>query len=355
MLKVLQINKFLYPHQGGIESVSESIIEALEDTNLELFNICFSNNKDFPSRKNVKRFFSRFTFFSQPISLSYMLFIFRNLKKFDACIVHFPNVLALIALIFSKSNKIFIYWHSDIHQQNIVLRKLFYTFEKILIRRSYKIIFATDAHRTGSVHSFENEKSLSIPYTLNNEEAAGKTFTRRIQKRSNKENIIFIGRLVEYKGVAFLIKALKNMSFKLSIIGSGPLEEKLRQISKNQSNIKFLGRVDDLESIFETASMLILPSINKAEMFGIVQIEAFARGIPVISTLIEGSGVPLINANSLTGYLAKPGSDQSLRECLKKFDSNKDTFDSNAIRNYYLENFSNNAFKQNLIEALYSD
>ena len=131
LLKVLQINKFLYPHQGGIESVSESIIEALEDTNLELFNICFSNNKDFPSRKNVKRFFSRFTFFSQPISLSYMLFIFRNLKKFDACIVHFPNVLALIALIFLKVIKSLF-----IGILTFISRILFYENFSILLKKS---------------------------------------------------------------------------------------------------------------------------------------------------------------------------------------------------------------------------
>ena len=154
-MKILQINKFLYPHQGGIESVSESIIKALDTSNLNLYNICFTNTKDFKTRTKIKRFYSKFTIFSQPISLKYMAYIYMNANKFDACIVHFPNIMALLPLIFINTSKIFIYWHSDIRQQNVLLRKFFYFIEKILItKRNTEIIFATPAHKKCSSHDF---------------------------------------------------------------------------------------------------------------------------------------------------------------------------------------------------------
>lgn len=351
-MKILQINKFLYPHQGGIESVSESIIEAVKNTKIELHNICFTNTKAFEERKNIKRFYSKHTFFSQPISFKYAFFILKNLKKYDACVVHFPNVLALLPLLFVKHKKIFIYWHSDIRQQSFFLRKTFFLLEKMLIAKAKLIIFATSEHRSGSIHNFKKINSQIIPYTLNNEDISFKTYEYRISNNIPKKTLVFIGRLVEYKGIPYLINAIKTIDANLLIVGAGPLDAELREMSRNISNVKFLGRVDDLEDVYKKASLLVLPSINAAEMFGVVQIEAFARGIPVISTRIKNSGVSIVNRDNITGYICEPSCHESLNECINKFLTNNQQFKSEIIRDVYNANYSNITFKQNFLEIL---
>ena len=353
-MKILQINKFLYPHQGGIESVSESIIDALNNSDHELHNICFSNKKYTSKRINIKRFYTKYTFFSQPISLKYAYYIIRNAKNYDCLLVHFPNVLALLPILFLNKIKIYIYWHSDIRQQNFFLKKIFYIFEKIAIKKA-TVIFATPAHKNGSIHNFKKISSRLLPYTLNNEFEGFRTFDSRENSDLSKNKLIFIGRLVSYKGIKYLIDAVNNKNIELLIVGTGPLDKELKSlVHKDQKNITFLGRVDDLEDIYNQALALVLPSINAAEMFGIVQIEAFIRGIPVISTNIENSGVPLVNQHGLTGYVVDPCSSVALASAIKKLVDNPHKFNKNSIKEYYLKNYSNIAFKKKLLDIIQS-
>jgi rhamnosyl/mannosyltransferase len=158
--------------------------------------------------------------------------------------------------------------------------------------------------------------------------------------------------LVEYKGIPYLINSMRNIDAKLHIVGTGPLEQELKRMSKDLINVKFLGRVENLEKEFYDASVLILPSINAAEMFGIVQIEAFARGIPVISTSIPNSGVQLVNRDNHTGYTCAACSSKALEETINKFFLNSYKFDSKIIRKEYLSKYSNEKFKENLLKIL---
>ena len=99
--------------------------------------------------------------------------------------------------------------------------------------------------------------------------------------------VLFVGRLVEEKGILILLEAAKkwNKNITLVIVGTGPLEKKIRNSKSEIRNIKFIGRVenDELPKYYNAADVTIVPSIHE-EGFGRVILESLACGTPVIGS-----------------------------------------------------------------------
>ena len=88
----------------------------------------------------------------------------------------------------------------------------------------------------------------------------------------------------------------------LLIAGTGEHEARLRELARGVDNVKFLGRVDGrtLSALYRDAVALIVPSVCY-ETFGIILIEAFQQGTPVIARrigpfpeIVEASGGGLL-------------------------------------------------------------
>jgi glycosyltransferase involved in cell wall biosynthesis len=96
---------------------------------------------------------------------------------------------------------------------------------------------------------------------------------------------LFVGRLEKIKGLDEVIGAFTNYpAADLLIVGSGEYEDELRKQAKGISNIHFVGRLvpDALSRYYRNAIALIVPSVC-FETFGIILIESFRQGTPVIA------------------------------------------------------------------------
>ena len=132
-----------------------------------------------------------------------------------------------------------------------------------------------------------------------------------IRKRIAGPRLLFVGRLVYYKGLHVLLEAAGHWPGTLMIAGEGPLEGELRARADALGfgdRVTFLGRISDeeLPAYYQASDAFVLPSIARTEAFGVVQVEAMAAGLPVVSTSLP-TGVPWVNQHGDSGLVVPPG------------------------------------------------
>ena len=148
--------------------------------------------------------------------------------------------------------------------------------------------------------------------------------------------ILSVGRLVEKKGVKYLIMAMKDVikefpNAKLIICGAGPEEENLENLTKKlnlKENVIFVGYIknSDLPKYYTSSDIFILPSIKvkggDTEGLGVVLLEAMACGTPVIGS--NTGGITDIIKHGESGFLVKPKDPEDIAEKIIVLLSNKE-------------------------------
>jgi glycosyltransferase involved in cell wall biosynthesis len=124
--------------------------------------------------------------------------------------------------------------------------------------------------------------------------------------------VLFVGRLVEQKGVEYLLRALYFVREKfpdvgLKIVGSGPFGPLLERLCTNltlSNKVEFLGwrQGRELAALYQKARLVVIPSIY--EPFGMTALEALACRRPVVASRV--GGLKEIIRHGVTGLLAEP-------------------------------------------------
>lgn len=134
-------------------------------------------------------------------------------------------------------------------------------------------------------------------------------------------NFGFIGALAPNKGIEILLKVyhkIKKPNYRLFIAGSGKHEyEHYLKLKYKDDTIFFMGRVNP-EEFFKKVDVTIVPS-RWYEPLGMVVVESFAFGVPVIGSKI--GGIPEMIQEGLNGMLFDPYNENELEEKLLRFES----------------------------------
>jgi rhamnosyl/mannosyltransferase len=329
-VKILQFGKYYYPTFGGMEHVIYEITEGLNSIDIKCDVLC-SNTKpiyeeDKFSNYTVYRTASYAVVKSTSITPQLIYKLWKMYKNYDVIHVHHPDPMAFLALFLIRpKSKVVIHWHSDIIRQRKIL-KYFLPLQKWVLNYADKIISTSESYTKYSVYLQEfEEKVVNIPIGISDKNYIyNENNVKKIHEKYKNKKIIFaLGRLVSYKGFIYLAESAKylNDDFIILIAGIGVEKENILEyidLHNLQDKVKLLGYLDEQEKYdhFQACFFFCLPSITKAEAFGVVLLEAMIFSKPIISSNIVESGLSWVNEDKTSGLQVKM---KSAKELAKAF------------------------------------
>lgn len=276
-----------------------------------------------------------------------------TIRDFNPDIVHF-NCISGISLysfkvihklnipsVFTIHNYSLIYPADEIKAKSRFFNSLFIFWYRKLERKYLKYIdfitapsdFTLQKHINYNFFPKFTKRKVIPNCTFFDFEELKKIIEMRKNKKSDEINFLYAGWLTKSKGIIQMINAfnkINNSYVKLNICGDGPLKEYVLNSCKENSKIKYLGKLnsDQMNEQYRLNDVLIVPSIWD-EPFGLVIIEAFSKGLPVIAS--NHGGISEIISTCEGGKLVDP-------ENLSQFTNTIEEFIQNKKYNKYYDN-----------------
>jgi rhamnosyl/mannosyltransferase len=242
----------------------------------------------------------------------------------DILVLHEPNPMALFAYCLTRPrHRLIIWYHSEVLRPRWRYRLIYEPFLNVPLRRAQRIVVSSPALLEHAAPLRPHTRRCEvIPFGLDVvPDTANHLSVDAVRSRWNGPVALFVGRLVPYKGADVLLRALARAEVAAVVIGDGPMRADLERLSRElrlESRAFFLGPVEDdaVAAWYAACDVFVLPSVTRAEAFGLVQLEAMARGKPVISTRLS-TGVPWVNVDGVTGIVVSPGDSEELAGALQ--------------------------------------
>ncbi|NDY93419.1 glycosyltransferase [Ideonella livida] len=348
--RVVHWAKFYPPHRGGMESVAAALAQAACQDGASVEVVAFD-----PARRpaaappadglpapRVLRCPVRWALASQPLSWRYLWRAWRTARQASLVHLHAPNMLALLpALLLPRQGPgrvpLVVHWHSDVVDKGW-LGRLVAPLERALLRRADRVIVTSAPYAQGSLRLRQvrglRERQRVVPIGVaapgagraSPDPGDGAATLAGVQDwLAGRRLLLALGRLVPYKGFEVLLQALTRVDPRaaLVLVGQGPQADALQaqvQALGLADRVRLLPEVDDAgrDALLSAAQVFCLPSVARAEAFGVVLVEAMAHGVPVVATHIPGSGVPWVNQHMVSGLNVPPGDAAALAAALNQ-------------------------------------
>jgi rhamnosyl/mannosyltransferase len=353
-MNVLQLSKYYPPRKGGIETVAAQFSRAHQALGDQNYIISFGDQEAFYTgnfQEKVTQIKQDFFIASTPISFNFHRKILEYIKvnNIEIIYVHLPNPYMHQLLYYLRSEikiPIIGIYHSDIVNQKY-LGPIYMSYFKATSNLYHKIICSSENLKKSSTYLQKyKEKVYCIPFPVDGHVAP-------ILRTKGQGKFLYVGRLVPYKGLEFLIKAFKKIPYDLTIIGDGPLKSKIEVCASK--NVHLLGEVSEeqKQEYFNSCDALILSSINNSEAYGMVLAEALERGMPVVAPNIP-TGVTFLARHNETGLIFDVLSEEKLIFCLNEIQQNQDLYSelSKKARHFYEINLTPEVFAKKLDQVI---
>ena len=323
-MKIIQISPYFPPHVGGVEYHVKELADGLarRGHQVSVASSCGRWNGELIRIPSIDLFYS-----PMPIKL----------PKLEADVYHSHIPSPLFAYMLRGASPHVVTYHNDVvipgmingHGMPPTFAAALERINEFLVRpvlEAAKIIIATTKSYalTSPVLKDYLSKLKIVPNAVN------VSLYPPVRKKENY--VLYAGRMLSYKGVESLLFAMsevqKSADLDLVLVGDGYDRSRLEKMATQLSvRAKFPGRLE--RSMFidtiSRAEMLVLPTQNRLEAFGIVLLEAMACMTPVlafdtpgVNEVAENGGMVYSSTEELSKLISKLHGDEPLRVCLGK-------------------------------------
>lgn len=336
-MKVMVVTPYFYPHMGGVQKYVYEISTRLQQQFGHDVTVVCSNwsqeestvRTDRLDDLTVIRLPYQFRVSSTPVSLAWMrtLQVIIGSVRPDVVNGHMPVPFIADAAARASAGMQVPYiltYHNDLTGSDLLTQAIGRCYYPLLGSRTLRladlIVATSEYYAERSPHLSKHRQKLRYAapgVDLGRLGGERSDFLRRKYRLDGEKILLYVGHLdreSRHKGVHHLIKALKtvrvSVDAKLILAGRGNYIDHYRELAADESvseDVIFAGFVpeDEMPLYFNSADLLVLPSCDRAEGFGMVLIEAQACGTPVIGT--EIGGIPYAVQDRETGLLVPPG------------------------------------------------
>jgi glycosyltransferase involved in cell wall biosynthesis len=338
-----------HPLIGGYDNQIRQLAEHLSKhhhVTVVTYNLTGSPTQETLNSVEVHRVKPNLIFFRVPLSAGYLKKI--GSQNFDLLHAHgFVPVVSDLSVAYAKSKgKATVYTHhfdgnvqdatawntlANLYNRTIARQSLHYADAIVATTKSY-------AETSPILKPILNRVQL-IPCFVDCEQfkpaAPEKVEALRSQLGlGNRKTVLFVGRIVPYKGIEYLIEALEvakveGEELNLLLLGGGEGKsitnpslyyQKIQSLAQNSpvsKKIHFSGRVENnqLSAYYSLADVVALPSVMRGEAFGAVLLESLACGTPIVASDIAGVK-DVLKGNTAVGNYASPKDSYTLAKAL---------------------------------------
>ncbi len=326
-MRILHVGKYYAPQRGGMETVLRHMCEGLLERGHDVTAIVAGaglRGREEPlgaAGGRLVRAGTVATVSAQPLCPGLPGLLRRELRRAppDLLHLHVPHPAACAAVLGALRGQarppvLAVWYHADITRQRLG-RRLVAPLLARCLGAAAGVAVSTAALRDRSPWLAPHRGRVRvIPFGIEADEWAGVAGPR-------DGPFLFVGRLVHYKGLGTLVTALGRVpEARLLVVGEGPLRQALERRARREglaARARFAGDLDPpaLREAMGAARALVLPSDGEGETFGVVQLEAMAAGLPVISTRLP-TGVAEVNVDGVTGRIVPPADPGALADAL---------------------------------------
>jgi rhamnosyl/mannosyltransferase len=325
-LRVLHLGKFYSPVRGGMETALQNLCGGERhsvSTRALVVNRTRGTRHDVVDGVPVTRVGSLMRIGA--VALAPTLPIWLARAEADLIVLHEPNPMALVAYFFARPRASLIVWyHAEVLRPRWRYRLFYQPLLKFALRRASRIVVASPPMKDVAPLAAHRNKCVVIAYGVECDryratEAVTAT-ANALRTRIGSPFLLFIGRLVSYKGLDVLLDALPGLAAHAVIIGEGPQRPAIEALIRGrglEERVHLIGDVSDTDLVawLHACTVAVLPSTTRQEAFGLVQLEAMLCGRPVVSTDVP-TGVSWVNVDGETGLVVPAGDAGALHGAL---------------------------------------
>lgn len=334
-LSILQVSPFFSPNVGGVETHLDDLLQFLNKRKINNTVITYQalvgkqKGVSYETRagseiyrvswlrgllyKTEKYPLLHFIYLTPFLALKSLLLMKKVGKRINIIHTHGINALAvgfLVKKFFNKPLIVSLHVEFNLPRKNLSTQIILF----LLKQADYILVLTNRSQKQLVEFGIDAQKILIFSYWSNQQifKPQNKLIVKRSLKWDQRLSILFVGRLINEKGVNLLLNVAKKMpNLKFFIAGTGELDGQVRNAASIYKNIVYLGRVanDKLGFYYNAADILIVPSLVKnpkprfTEGIPRVIIEAMHCGLPIIGT--DNGGIKEMIIKSKAGKVCE--------------------------------------------------